>query len=216
MDAAYRQNAVRREAEFRYCDIHQVLETLDRKKPANAADLAALTSEKLKEMMDDIRRGNSSGWRRFWNVDEHNRPQRPKPEDACRDSLVWDLRAKLESYDIDVQPEPHYANDKRADIRVAYRNSNVPVEIKRSCHRDLWSAIRTQLISKYAIDPGTGGYGIYLVFWFGNTEHCNPTPPPSGTIPTGPAELEERLKLSLSSREKNKIQVCVIDVAKPN
>lgn len=216
LDAAYRQNAVRREAEFRYCDIHQVLETLDRKKPANAADLAALTSEKLKEMMDDIRRGNSSGWRRFWNVDEHNRPQRPKPEDACRDSLVWDLRAKLESYDIDVQPEPHYANDKRADIRVAYRNSNVPVEIKRSCHRDLWSAIRTQLISKYAIDPGTGGYGIYLVFWFGNTEHCNPTPPPSGTIPTGPAELEERLKLSLSSREKNKIQVCVIDVAKPN
>ena len=215
-DAAYRQNAIRREAEFRYSDIHLVLDTLDRKSPANAADLAALTFEKLDEIADDIRHGNASGWRQYWNVDEHSRPLRPRPENACRDSLVTSLRAKLESYGIDVEPEGHYANDNRADIRVTYSGFNVPVEIKRSCHRDLWSAIRTQLIPRYAIDPGTGGYGIYLVFWFGNTEHCNVTPPTKGAIPNNPAELEERLTQSLSADEKYQVQVCVIDVAKPN
>ena len=216
VNAAYRQNAVRREAEFRYCGMPQVLETLDRKVPANVADLAALTCEKLKEIINDIRYSSTSDWRQYWNVDKHNRPLHPRPEDACRDSLVSGLRTKLESYGIDVLPEGRYVNDKRADIRVAYRDFNVPVEIKRSCHRDLWSAMRTQLISKYANGPETGGYGIYLVFWFGDTEHCNPTPPISGIVPTRPAELEEKLRLSLSGREEFKIQICVMDVAKPN
>ena len=216
VDADCQQNIVRREAEFRYCDMRQVLETLDSKNPANAADLAALACEKLKEIMNDIRCSNTSDWRQYWNVDKHTRPERPRPENACRDSLASGLRARLESYGIDVQPEGNYANDRRADIRVACQGFNVPVEIKRSCHRDLWSAIRTQLISGYAMDPGTGGYGIYLVFWFGNEEYCRLQPPPSGTIPTSPAELEERLKLSLSGHEDFKIQVCVIDVARPD
>ena len=41
MDAAYRQEAVRREAEFAYVDIDQVLESLASGSPANVADLAS-------------------------------------------------------------------------------------------------------------------------------------------------------------------------------
>ena len=215
-DAAHRQKTVRREAEFSYFSLPEVLATLDRKSPANAPDLATLTYEKLKEIGNNLHHGNASGWRLYWNVDEYNRPQRPRPEDACRDSLVYGLQPKLSSFGIDVQPEGRYANDKRADIRVSYKGFNVPIEIKRSCHRDLWSAIQTQLISAYAKDPGASGYGIYLVLWFGNTEYCHLTPPPAGPIPTKPAELEERLRLSLPVDEKFKIQVCVMDVAKPN
>ena len=216
MDAAHRQKPIRREAEFNYFALSQVLATLDRKSPANAPDLAALTYEKLKEIGHDLHHGNASGWRQYWNVDRYTRPQRPRPEDACRDSLVCGLQLKLDSFGIDVQPEGRYVNDKRADIRVAYHGFNVPVEIKKSCHRDLWSAIRTQLIAAYARDPGASGYGIYLVLWFGNTEYCHLTPPPAGSIPTNPVELEERLKLSLPADEKFKIRVCVMDVAKPN
>ena len=52
------------------------------------------------------------------------------------------------------------------------------VEIKKSIHRNLWSAIRNQLIAKYTRDPTAGGCGIYLVFWFGKGL-CQP--PESGS-----------------------------------
>lgn len=41
VDAAYRQNAMYREASFRHCDVEPVIEVLERRRPASAADLAA-------------------------------------------------------------------------------------------------------------------------------------------------------------------------------
>ena len=177
MDAAYRQEAARREAEFAYGDTARVLETLASGAPANVADLAALTLEHLNEIARTIRDGNTSDWKQYWNLDGYNRPQNPRPEDACRDALLSDLRSRLMRLGVEVQPEGRYANDKRADIRVSYAGFNVPVEIKRSCHRDLWSAVRSQLIARYTVDPETEGHGIYLVLWFGDTDGCRLTPP---------------------------------------
>ena len=216
MDAAYRQEAARREAEFAYGDIAQVLETLASGPPANVADLTALTLENLNEIARTIRDGNTSDWKQYWNVDHHSRPQNPRPEDACRDALLSDLRDRLMRLGIEVQPEGRYANDKRADIRVSCAGFNVPVEIKRSCHRDLWSAVRSQLIARYSIDPGTEGHGIYLVFWFGDTENCRPTPPAMGSPAVTSLELEDRLASTLSADERRKIQIRVIDVSIPN
>ena len=68
--------------------------------------------------------------------------------------------------------EGSYKDDKRADIRLSVPGFNIPIEIKRSCHDDWWSSIRTQLIAEYTRDPDTDGYGIYLVFWFGEAEGC--------------------------------------------
>ena len=212
MDAAYRQSAVRREAEFRHCTIEQAVQTLDNLKPANAADLAALTTEHLREIATNIRDGNTSDWRQYWNVDRHNRPQEPKPEDGCRDALLSDLRHRLTPLDIDAQPEGRYADDKRSDIRVSFGGFNVPVEIKRSSHRDLWRAVGNQLIPRYTRDPGAGGYGIYLVFWFGR-DHCRT--PESGRRPRDAAELEDRLCKTLSPDEARKISICVVDVSPP-
>ncbi len=214
LNAAYRQSAVRREAEFRHCTTEQAVQALDNLKPANAADLAALTTEHLREIAREVRDGNTSDWRQYWNVDSHNRhrPQEPKPEDGCRDALLSDLRHKLEPLDIDAQPEGRYADDKRSDIRVSFGGFNVPVEIKRSSHRDLWSAIRNQLIPRYTRDPGAGGHGIYLVFWFGR-EHCQT--PESGRRPRDAAELEERLRETLSPDKARKVSVCVVDVSSP-
>lgn len=212
IDAAYRQNAVRREASFRHCDIGQVLETLESERPANAADLAALTLEFLREIAKTIRHGNTSDWRQYWSGTPDNRP---KPENLCRDALLSDLCLKLSRLGIDAQPEGHYADDKRSDIRVSYGDFNVPIEIKRSCHRELWSAIKTQLILKYTRGPGTDGYGIYLVFWFGDTEHCRPTPG-EGVPPKSAADIEQRLLNTLSSDERLKISICVIDVSEPS
>ena len=211
MDSASRQSLIRREASFRHKDVNQILQVLDNLKPANAADLAALTMNILSDMAKQIRDGNTSDWRQYWNVDSHNRPQDQKPEDGCRDTLLSDLRLKFQPLGIDAQPEGRYADDKRADIRVTYGDFNVPVEVKKSTHPDLWSAIKTQLISNYTRDPGADGYGIYLVFWFGE-KGCQM--PPSGKRPTSAHELQERLLDTLSADEKFKISICVIDASK--
>ena len=133
-------------------------------------------------------------------------------EDHCRDRLLSDLRSRAEPLGIDAEPEGRYADEKRSDIRVSYGGFNVPVEIKKSDHRNLWSAIRIQLIKKYARDPGADGHGIYVVFWFGK-KHCQP--PESGPRPSNAAELEERLRDALSPEEARKIRICAIDVMEP-
>ena len=145
-------------------------------------------------------------------MDFRNRPTEPKPEDACRDALLSDLQSRLTRLQVDAQPEGRYADDKRSDIRVSHGESNVPVEIKKSSHRDLWSAIRTQLIARYTRDPGAGGHGIYLVFWFG-AGRCQP--PERGARPKNATELEERLRDALSAEEARLVSICIVDVSKP-
>ena len=207
------QRVIRRDARYRHPDIEQVGRTLDGGTPANAADLTALVLDRLDELDLQIRTGNTDDWRQYWN-EPHGQSPTPKHEDHCRDALLSALRQRLPER-VDAQPEGQYANDKRADIRISCRDFQVPVEIKKNMHRDLWSAPRTQLIAKYTTDPATGGYGIYLVFWFGR-EHTQP--PPSGGRPAGPEELSERLaaEANLSAVEARKISICVVDVSRPD
>lgn len=212
-EALRTQKSARREASFSHFSVNQVLETLDNKNPANAADLSALTIDILTDLAKNIRDGNTSDWRQYWDMDTENKPAKPRIEDLCRDALLSDLKTKLSPLGVDAQPEGRYADDKRSDIRIAYNAMcNIPIEIKKSNHRDLWSAIRTQLIAKYTRGQGTDGYGIYLVFWFGE-EFCQL--PGSGTRPQSAMKLRERLIDSLTTDEQRKISVCVIDVEKP-
>ena len=99
-------------------------------------------------------------------------------------------------------------------MSVSHSTFRVPIEIKRSCHRELWSAVRNQLIANYTSDPQADGHGIYLVFWFGDTEGCRPTAGYRGR-PKSAADLEDQLRDTLSPDEKLKISISVIDVSKP-
>ena len=204
----------RRVHEYRHSHIGQVVQTLDAGKPANAGDLAALVFDELNALALKIRDGSTSDWRQHWNVDPHNRPTRPKPEDACRDALLSDLQQRLGPLGIDAQPEGVYAEDNRSDIRVSFAGFNVPVEIKRSCHRDVWTAVRSQLIAKYTRDPGAAGYGIYLVLWFGDIENCRPTKC-GGWAPETADDVRLKIQQSLDDRELRLIAVCAMDVSTP-
>ena len=210
-DALRRQKLVRREASFKHFSVNQVLETLDNKSPANAADLSALTINILTDLARNIRDGSTSDWRQYWCI-ANNNPQDPQHENECRNRLLSDLKKRFEQLGINASLESHYTDSNRPDISIAHNECKVPIEIKKSDHRELWSAIRTQLIAKYTRDPETDGYGIYLVFWFGE-EFCQL--PGSGTRPQNAMELEERLIDGLTTDEQRKISVCVIDVAKP-
>lgn len=213
-DTRERQARKRREHEYRYPDVRKVVRTLDQGPPANAGDLAALVLAELGKLCEEIRDGNTSDWRQYWNVDGHNRPQKPKPENGCRDAVLSDLQERLERLGIDAQPEGTYAEDKRSDIRVSFGGFNLPVEIKRSCHDDLRTAVHDQLLQKYTRDPGAAGYGIYLVFWFGDTEECRPTKC-SGWTPETAEDVGRRIEQSLDDQEESLISVCVVDVAQP-
>ena len=205
------QRVVSRDANYRVPSLGQVLETLSGRNPSNAGDLAALVTELLRAIGQRIRTSNTDDWRQYWDDDSQYRPDRPKHENLCRDALLSDLRNELPPA-VDAQPEGEYAQDRRADIRIACDDFHVPVEVKKNEHPDLWSALQNQLIKHYASDPATGGFGIYLVFWFGadRTQLA-----PSGKRPATPVELETRLLESLSEEERRRLSVCVIDVSRP-
>ena len=204
------QDVIRRDAGFIHPDIAQVCRTLNNDGPANAADLAALLTDRLHEIDEQIQTGNSDDWRPYWNEDSYGGPKSPKHENSCRDAILLHLRSTLPS-EVDAQPEGHYANDGRADIRVSCRDFEVPIEIKKNAHRDLWTACKDQLIDQYTIDSATGGFGIYLVLWF----RKDYTKAPSfGTLPSDPQELKNQLMATLSDGESRKISVCVIDLSR--
>ena len=207
-EARERQRVLRRDAEYRHPTVDEVTRTLNGGTPANAGDLAALVSDRLRELAERIRTANTDDWRQYWNQ-PHGQPATPKHEDAWRDALLSDLRLLLPQ-GVDAQPEGQYAHDKRADIRVAYRGFQVPVKLKKNGHRELWRAARNQLLERYSIDPATGGYGIYLVLWFGGD--CT-QPPPAGVRPENPVELQSRLEAGLTEDERRKVSVVVVDVS---
>ena len=205
------QSVVRRHAEYRAPDVNEVQGTLRGGTPANAADLAALLLDRLDDIADEMRGNAGDPWRAYWNEDQHGCPDVPKPENSCRDALLTTLGWRLPR-EVDVVREGSYAANKRADIRASCPGFNVPIEIKRESHSDLWHAARSQLMGQYTIDPATDGIGIYLVLWFGGEKM--PTPP-SGRRPRNPDELRSMLEADLSIDEARKISVRVIDVTKP-
>lgn len=214
--ALHTQRIARRKATFRRLGVEEVDRTLANLQPASTADLAALAFDHLRVIARNIRDSSTNDYKQYWSYDESNKKlDKPKPENDCRDALLSDLNERLGKLGIDAQREGNYADDKRSDIRVAFGGANgfnVPIEIKKDSHADLWRSIHEQLIPKYVRDPGADGYGIYLVFWFGGKGMPLAI---DGKKIRSAAELENRLRQTLTPEESYRIQVCVVDCALP-
>ena len=197
--------------------LRQVRDALRGGPPASAADLHALVSGKLVNLAERIRDGNTDDWQQYWHSDpsdpQGRRVIKPKSENPCRDALLSDLQLLLDPHEVDAQPEGHLAEDKRSDIIAVHSVHAVVVEVKRTQSKELWSSINEQLIAKYSRDPRSGGYGIYVVLWFG-PDHLGRAPP-CGTAPRSPAELQERLTELLPREHRRAITVLGIDVSAP-
>lgn len=215
--ALHDQRIARRKATFRPLSVEEVSRTLANLQPASAADLAALTFDHLRDIARKIRDGSTDDYGQYWSYNESNKKlDKPKPENDCRNALLSDLQERLGRLGIDAQRESSRADNKRADILISYGGANgfnVPVEAKKDDNHDLWRAIHEQLIPKYVRDPGADGHGIYLVFWFGGK---GMKPPYDGKKLRSAAELEERLRQTLTMEESYRIQICVIDCSLPS
>lgn len=106
--------------------------------------------------------------------------------------------------------------DKRADISVAMPGQKILCELKRDYHLDVWTAAENQLDRFYAHDPEAGGFGVYLVFWFGR-KRPSPIPavPGGKPRPRSGEELELMLRDILPADYRKRIAVVVIDVSGP-
>ena len=205
---------IHRDASYSHPSIKQAQDTLNDGPPASAADLAALLEDRLTDMREDLKGSNSDFWRQFWNEDQHRGVTGAKHEDSCRDALLTNLQLRLPD-DVDAVREGSYAADTRSDIRANCRGFNVPIEIKKDSHPDVWKAMHDQLMAQYTTDPATDGYGIYLVLWLADPNKLA-TRNPDGSRPSTSEELQDRLEQRLTGEEARKIAVIVMDVTKPN
>lgn len=206
------QRVVSREAHFRRASAADIVRTLANAEPANAADLKAFLVQHLRDIACDDHDDNAMGYLRYWNVDSYGRPTEPRPENECKKRLLELLKEKLRPIAVDIQPESQRRENKRADISAAFGGVggfNVPFEIKVDTSRDLWHAMRDQLMAHYVRDPGADGHGIYLVFWFGGKGM--PTAADGGRRPGSAQELEARLRATLKPDERQYIEVIAMD-----
>lgn len=214
-DTLHQQHSKRREEQFRFSTVESVALVLANQAPTDNADLSALCLSYLDEIAHEIRTANDDGYRTFWNI-TNGKPDGPREENLCRDDIYRILRPRLNAHGISSTPEADHAGDKRADLYLDYRNQlTLPIEIKRDSHRDLWKALRNQLIAQYIHSPKSRGYGIYLVLWFKDAKHPMPAPLDGDRKPKSPEELQARLTAMLNEEECRRIFVRVLDVSWP-
>lgn len=109
------------------------------------------------------------------------------------------------------------AEDKRADIIIlSPPGQKLPLELKRDIHDDLWEACESQLDRLYTRDPEACGYGVYVIFWFGEQRKGSITSPPNRMPhPTSSEEMEVMLRELIPPEKRNRLQVIVFDVSPP-
>lgn len=184
--------------------------------PINAVDLQAVVVDQLRHIQHEMQVDPLMPWQAYWNEGSKNRPATPKVENSCRNVLGQQLKARLTPFGIAIPPMPEaqLAKETRVDVLLlSGAGANLPIEIKRHFHPQVWQAAETQL-QGYAANPGASGLGIFLVFWFG----LAPPPPSRGkgkAMPTSAAEMEAMLRVGLPEQMRETTHVVVLDVSDP-
>lgn len=203
-----------REALYKKPDWSQTIQTLSNQQPANIQDFHALLVEHLLELRSYIATSNADLYKQFWNEDSYSRITTPKTEESARDVLLHLLRQRLVTKNVIVEPEAHMLNDKRADIAAMFGQWKVPVELKRDYHTEVWNAAETQLQRLYTIDPYSHGYGIYVVYWYGDKRTSNlRANPTTREKPKSAKCLERQLQERLPTDSQTHISIIVFDVS---
>ncbi|MFN0299631.1 MAG: hypothetical protein ACKVQU_04665 [Burkholderiales bacterium] len=207
------QQSVAREALFQAADPVAVALVIANLAPANAADLLALVVQHLQDIEAELRGADTYLVRQFWQKESTG--DTPHDENFCRDLLLSKLRDRLKPLDIHVERESSAAGDKRADMRAEFMRSGrriaVPIEVKKENRDKLWTAWRDQLERLYTIDPAAGGYGLYVVLWFG----YRPRATPEGVKPRDASHMRELMVERIPEPERHRLAVQVLDLSLP-
>jgi len=142
-----KQAAIRRDEIFSKPNATDVRAALNGGPPLNAADLHAIIIEELTSMANTLHTDSTTPWKQFWNTDRYGNATEPRIENVCRDRILERLADRFQPYAITaVLPEALRGEGTRSDMLVLCgAGANLPVEVKRHNHADLWSAASTQL-----------------------------------------------------------------------
>ena len=204
-------------AHVRYPKPEAIREALAGGPPVRAADLRAVVVDELDRLRHQLHTSDTTPWKRYWNLDSTGHPEGPLPENQCRDHLLDLLKVVLRPYRIaGALPEARRGEETRADMLImSCAGRDLPIEAKRHYNRDIWTAPRAQL-QGYANSERAEGFGIYLVFWFGNDQ--GPTAPREDGAP-GPntaGELEAMLAAEVPPESRELMSIIVFDVSNPS
>lgn len=138
----------------------------------------------------------------------------PHGEERCRDRIIEMLRQH--DHHIQFSPEKHLGLDREGDIACEIAGLHLPIEVKGQWHDDLWTAADAQLAAQQASDHLAGGYGIYLVLWFGPFGKPLKGPPKSLGIakPQSPSELAAALTQVSKAAREGEVIVRVLDLSR--
>lgn len=203
-----------RENSFRHPSVTDLQTALQGGPPLSGSDLLAVVWEEMQRLGAELHSSENSPWKLYWNLDRSGTPERPVIENECRSRLLERLRDRLRPYDIVAAfPEAQRRESTRTDMLVlSHAARALPLEVKRHYHRDVWTAISDQLLG-YAQTRGSEGFGIYVVFWFGN-EVQKPPSRSDGHLPESAEEFAALLKSDLPTELRNCIRVVVLDVSR--
>lgn len=210
--ARYENKILQREKNYRYPTIHELSNILANKEPANLSDLNALILDTIDNYSKILKTDNADLYKHYWNINKSKKLKEPRDENNCRDILLNYMRIKLGSFGIDLQPESDCVDDKRTDICVSFKNKyRIPIEIKRQQNPELWQGLNDQLIKQYIQAKETMGFGIYLIFWFG--ERFLTKTFDGLKKPKSPLELKVRLENEVMRLNEPNVSIRVLDVS---
>ncbi|WP_138935337.1 NACHT domain-containing protein [Roseovarius arcticus] len=177
-------------------------------KPTNVSDLQILFLEALEIYQTRIRTGQTDTYLTYWEGDK------PHIENYCRDRLLDGLEQPLENYGVRVHKEGAMANETRVDLLLTCDDFDLPVEIKRQWHANVWSAASEQL-EAYSENYRTDGTGVYLVIWHGPVVGKTIPKPSVGERPNDAEEMLEALSKNQPRELSSATKIVVLDVSKP-
>jgi hypothetical protein len=210
--ALFESTRVTRAAHFTHASPQAVALMLANRTPANPADLQALMVDHLYQLEKEIRGSDANLLGQFWSQEGSGGQQSPLLENDCRDRLLALLRSRLLPLAVALDKEGQVADDKRMDLRASIQGQEnpkrLPTEIKKDTDANVWTAWRDQLDLKYLNDPSSGGYGIYLVLWFGQ----RPTAL-DGIRPDSAKLMKSMLQGKIPAADRTRIAVVVMDLS---
>lgn len=210
---ATEQRRKRTDSLYNPISIEEIFAVIQDSAPRMLTDLQEVIMAELSLVQQKIRSDDVDSWRGFFDDSSV-----PHTEERCRDHLLGLLRQSHFLYRLVYHPETHVAADKEVDFTCSVGNLRLPVEIKGQWNSDLWHAVDSQLNRLYSQDWQAEQRGIYLVLWFGKQANRNKKLKGLGRgvpLPESPEELRSMLVEKSVAVRDGKIEIFVMDIARP-
>ncbi len=184
-------------SEYKHFRLKELKNFIENRGFLNERDFFRYVILKIDSLIKKIEANENNQKDFFWNGNK------TKIENECRDAFINLLDVGKENFLI---REEEIGNN-RADFTIfsKIKDWKVRIECKKDKHRELFKAVKTQLIDKYLKNKSTY-FGIYLVFYFEEKKR--------NSIFYTKEEIKEEIEKQIPVEWEDKVKVKIIDLKK--